>query len=265
MRARGIVLGAVVLAAVATPTALASGGDPESAPPGGATGATGVVGAIGATGVTGATGATGATGPAGSTGATGATGVTDVNQGGQGTGPAASKAARSTVDIIGPDPDSFAYSPSTISVSVGDRVTWDNKSSASEGHTVTGDGLDSGIMDEGEKYSFTFRKAGKYKYLCELHPSMKGTVNVAGSGGGGGGGQGGNGGASSGTGGTSASDDTSGSGSESAAGSSSIAGGSSSQLPLTGLGVWPMAAVGGILLLLGILLTPAVRDRITPL
>jgi plastocyanin len=297
VRARRIVLGAAVLAAVGAPTALASQGEPATqgdpgAAPGGTTGATGVTGVAGPTGVTGPTGPTGVTGPtgptvtgpsgptgvpgvtgptgpAGSTGATGATGVTSDPPGvrgtpgvrGRGGGPTASKAAGSTVDIIGGNPSSYAYSPSTISISVGDRITWDNTSSATEGHTVTGDGLDSGTIKKGQSYSFTFNKAGTFNYVCEFHPSMKGTVNVTGSGGGGGSNGGGNssGGGTSGTGG-----DTSGSGSESAAGSSPNAGGTDSQLPITGLGVSPLAAVGGILLLLGLILRlPAVRDRIT--
>ncbi|MEO9320979.1 MAG: plastocyanin/azurin family copper-binding protein, partial [Nitrososphaera sp.] len=28
-------------------------------------------------------------------------------------------------------------------------------------------------------YSFTFTKAGTYKYFCQLHPTMLGTVNVS--------------------------------------------------------------------------------------
>jgi len=270
---RGIGLAVAVLAVVAAPTALAAQGDSGVTPPGGVTGVTGITGPTGPTGATGATGTTGTVGSTGATGATGITGATGSPPLSRGGGPTASKAARSTVDIIGSQPSSYAFSPKTISVSVGDTVIWDNRSSASEGHTVTGDGLDSGTLKQGDDYSFKFRKAGTFKYLCEFHPSMKGTVKVKGSGGGGGsnggdqggGGNGGGGGTSSGSGGTSGTGgDPAGTGSESAAGTSPGAGGSSSQLPLTGFGVPPLAAVGGILLLLGLLLRlPAVRDRIT--
>lgn len=273
MMGRGIGLAVAVLAVVAAPTALAAQGDSGVTPPGGVTGVTGITGPTGPTGATGATGTTGTVGSTGATGATGITGATGSPPLSRGGGPTASKAARSTVDIIGSQPSSYAFSPKTISVSVGDTVTWDNRSSASEGHTVTGDGLDSGTLKQGDDYSFKFRKAGTFKYLCEFHPSMKGTVKVKGSGGGGGsnggdqggGGNGGGGGTSSGSGGTSGTGgDPAGTGSESAAGTSPGAGGSSSQLPLTGFGVPPLAAVGGILLLLGLLLRlPAVRDRIT--
>jgi collagen type VII alpha len=271
MRMRGVGLAVAVFAVVAAPTALAAQGDSGAMPPGGVTGVTGVTGPTGTTGATGTTGIVGATG---ATGATGVTGITSSTPRSRGDGPTASKAARSTVDIIGGRPSSYAFSPRTISVRVGDAVIWDNRSSASEGHTVTGDGLDSGTLKQGEDYSFKFRRSGTFKYLCEFHPSMKGTVNVKGSGGGGGGsngggqgggGNGGGGAGSSGSGGTSATGgDPGGTGSESAAGTSPNAGGSSSELPLTGFGVPPLAAVGGVLLLLGLLLRlPAVRDRIT--
>jgi plastocyanin len=177
------------------------------------------------------------------------------------------RAARRNVDILGANPNSFAYDPKTVSVSVGDTVTWDNRSSAPEGHTVTGDGLDSGTMKQGEKYSFKFKNSGTVKYLCEFHPSMTGKVNVKGSGGGGGGGGGGGddpggGGGSNGTGGTS----PGGSGSESAAGSSATAGGTSTQLPQTGSPLLTLAGLGGLLLLVGVMLSiPAVRDWISPL
>jgi plastocyanin len=263
MRARGIGLAVAVLAVVTAPGALAADGDSGAVPPGGVTGVTGVTGSTGVTGATGVTGVTGATGITGATGATGVAGTTADPSASGSDGPTAPKAAKSTVDIVGSQPSSYAYSPRTISVSVGDTVIWDNRSSAAEGHTVTGDGLDSGTINEGDRYSFKFNKSGTFKYVCEFHPSMKGTVKVKGSGGGGGGSNGGNQGA--GNGGTTATgNDPGGTGSESAAGTTPIAGGSSSTLPLTGFGVPPLAAVGGILLLLGLLLRlPAVRDRIT--
>src|SRR5215211_3201315 len=276
MMGRGIGLAVAVLAVVAAPTALAAQGDSGVTPPGGVTGVTGITGPTGPTGATGATGTTGTVGSTGATGATGITGATGSPPLSRGGGPTASKAARSTVDIIGSQPSSYAFSPKTISVSVGDTVIWDNRSSASEGHTVTGDGLDSGTLKQGDDYSFKFRKAGTFKYLCEFHPSMKGTVKVKGSGGGGGGGGsnggGGNGdvGTSSGDPGTEATDTTdsggvtSSAGSESSAGSSSTAAGSSTELPQTGFPLLPLAVVGGVLLGAGLLMRiPALYDRVT--
>ena len=266
MRARAIALGAVVLAAVAGPSAIAAQGSTPAEPASGPTGATGPAGMTGATGPTGPTGVTGPEG-SGATGTTGATGQTPGDRDDRPAGKEVSAAAKSTVDILGANPNSYAYDPKAVSVRVGDTVVWDNRSSASEGHTVTGDGLDSGTMKEGDKYSFKFKDAGKYEYLCEFHPSMTGSVKVKASGGGGGGGSGGDGGSgsgdgSSGTGGTSPGGTGSTGGSESTAGSSPTAGGTSTQLPQTGSPVLLLAAIGGLLLAAGVLCVPAVRDWI---
>jgi len=44
--------------------------------------------------------------------------------------------------------------------------------------TVTGDGFDSGILGQGESFSWTFNNAGTYSYSCSIHPTMIGTVIV---------------------------------------------------------------------------------------
>jgi plastocyanin len=70
----------------------------------------------------------------------------------------------------------FAFAPASITVDVGDTVRWTNQDSAP--HDVTGDGLDSGRMQEGDTYIHTFTSAGSVSYICTIHPSMKGTVRV---------------------------------------------------------------------------------------
>jgi plastocyanin len=245
MRARAIVPFLATMALIGGPAAVAAGDDPAT-PPQGATGATGF---DGATGASGATGPTGTTGPSG---ATGPTGVTDVVV----TPSTAAKAAKNVVDIVGDQPSQYDFSPHSISISTGDKVTWDNQSNASEGHTVHGDGLNSKVLEEGDSYTFKFKKAGTYKYKCTIHPSMKGTVKVKGgsSGGGGSGNDNGSGGTS-----PSSSDPTP----TSAPASTSSPSSSTGTLPFTGFGVTPLALVGALLLLVGIALRiPAVRDRL---
>ncbi len=75
----------------------------------------------------------------------------------------------------------FAYTPATIAVKVGTKVTWTNKDSVN--HTVTADTAStsapaSGSIAQNEAYSFTFNKAGTYAYHCAPHPYMHGTVIV---------------------------------------------------------------------------------------
>ena len=74
----------------------------------------------------------------------------------------------------------FVYSPAALTVNVGDSVTWTNYDAAEEGHDVTGDGLASGLMNQGGTYSVNFNLEGSYSYICTIHPSMTGTVEVLG-------------------------------------------------------------------------------------
>ncbi len=76
------------------------------------------------------------------------------------------------------------FSPSEVTIGVGDSVTWHNDSSVA--HTVTSgnpedgpDGLfDSGLFLSGDTFSHTFTEAGEYQYFCSIHPWMTGTVIV---------------------------------------------------------------------------------------
>ena len=71
-----------------------------------------------------------------------------------------------------------AFGTAVLTVQVGDTVTWTNADDRP--HTVTSqDGaFDSGNVDEGATFSFTFTEAGTYAYLCEYHPDMTGTIVV---------------------------------------------------------------------------------------
>jgi len=71
-----------------------------------------------------------------------------------------------------------AFSPATLTIGVGDTVTWRNADDRP--HTVTSnDGaFDSGNLDEGQGFSFTFTEPGTYTYLCEYHSEMQATIIV---------------------------------------------------------------------------------------
>ena len=77
------------------------------------------------------------------------------------------------IDIQG-----YAFSPSSITINVGDTIVWTNYDSAS--HTVTSnDGtFDSGSISNGNTFSFTFTSAGTFNYYCAPHPNMTGSVTV---------------------------------------------------------------------------------------
>jgi plastocyanin len=102
-----------------------------------------------------------------------------------GTTPTATTAASNgqAVTITTDSSGSFAFSPTTLTIKVGTKVTWTNMTQA--GHTVTSDDgkfFDSGISHpiaaSGGTYSFTFTKAGAFPYHCQIHPFMKATITV---------------------------------------------------------------------------------------
>ncbi|GAB4298204.1 MAG: hypothetical protein Kow0098_23260 [Ignavibacteriaceae bacterium] len=75
------------------------------------------------------------------------------------------------------------FIPSILVIPEGSTVKWTNMDSYQ--HTVTsgvpstGDGkFDSGLIQAGESYSFTFTTADSYNYFCEIHPFMTGSITV---------------------------------------------------------------------------------------
>ncbi len=74
------------------------------------------------------------------------------------------------------------FQPSSLEVPVGTKVEWHNQDGVP--HTVTSDiqGLfDSGVLNPGKKFDFTFNTLGSYGYHCSIHPSMQGTITVKGT------------------------------------------------------------------------------------
>jgi len=59
-------------------------------------------------------------------------------------------------------------------------VIWQNQDAAP--HTATADdgSFDTGTIEQGKLGSETFKEAGTYLYFCEIHPDMRGTVEVVG-------------------------------------------------------------------------------------
>ena len=77
------------------------------------------------------------------------------------------------IDISG-----MAFSESTITISIGDIITWTNQDGAP--HSATGDNgeFDSGALNNGESFTFIFNTAGTYTYHCSIHNGMTATIIV---------------------------------------------------------------------------------------
>ena len=74
-----------------------------------------------------------------------------------------------------------AFNPPSVTVKAGDDVTFVNDDD--DAHTATADdgSWDSEGLNQGQKWSHTFAKAGKVTYHCTVHPFMKGTLVVQGA------------------------------------------------------------------------------------
>ena len=74
--------------------------------------------------------------------------------------------------------DGMRFNPASITVRPGTTVSWVHGSQMP--HTVSGnaEGMRSGTLYNGQEYSHTFSAAGVYSYVCDLHPSMSGSVVV---------------------------------------------------------------------------------------
>lgn len=86
--------------------------------------------------------------------------------------PAPVRGATHTVEIG----DGF-FSPASLSVQVGDTVTWTNVDDSP--HTVTSGAFVSGNLDAGQSFSFTFTEAGTFGYVCSYHDEMGASITVA--------------------------------------------------------------------------------------
>ena len=71
-----------------------------------------------------------------------------------------------------------AYEPNPIKIAPGSSVLWTNDDRVAHSVTAIEGGFDSGILDAGELFEYTFNKVGGYDYYCTLHPSMVGHVEV---------------------------------------------------------------------------------------
>ena len=72
----------------------------------------------------------------------------------------------------------FSFTPATITIHVGDTVTWTNKGPSAHTATANHGSFNTGVLQKGKSASHTFTTAGTFTYICSIHPFMHGTVVV---------------------------------------------------------------------------------------
>ncbi len=135
----------------------------------------------------------------------------------------------------------FKFTPASITIHVGDTITWTNVGPTEHSATANNGSFNTGILQKGQSASHTFTTAGTFAYICSIHPFMHGTVVVEASG------------TSPSSSGSGTSNTTSGSTTSSSSSStptsttSTTSSSSGSSLPMTGLNV-PLAVVAALVL-----------------
>ncbi len=116
-----------------------------------------------------------------------ACGGDDGDGGGDGAGDGGAPATEQTetrtqaTEGVTVDMKDIKFIPQDITVDAGTTVTWTNSDGVP--HTVTktggpGEDFDSGNIEPGGTYEYTFEQKGKIDYVCTIHPGQDGTVTV---------------------------------------------------------------------------------------
>ncbi|WP_086661425.1 cupredoxin domain-containing protein [Lentzea kentuckyensis] len=70
----------------------------------------------------------------------------------------------------------YQYQPASMTVRVGDVVTWTNQDQAP--HDVAAGTFRSPMLSTGQSWSYTFTQPGTFDYVCSIHPDMRARIVV---------------------------------------------------------------------------------------
>jgi plastocyanin len=72
----------------------------------------------------------------------------------------------------------FAFSPRTLTIPVGAKVTWTNKDEEPHKVVEVNTTFTSQPLDTDGNFTYQFNTPGTYEYFCALHPRMTGKIIV---------------------------------------------------------------------------------------
>lgn len=72
----------------------------------------------------------------------------------------------------------FSFTPASVTIHVGDTVTWTNHGPSAHTATANNGSFNTGVLQKGQSASHTFTTAGTVTYICSIHPFMHGTIVV---------------------------------------------------------------------------------------
>jgi plastocyanin len=76
--------------------------------------------------------------------------------------------------------DAASFSPSELTVAVGDSIVWVNRDILAHTATTTADAkikFDSKVIEPGKSWKYTAKRRGAFPYTCAFHP-MNGKLTV---------------------------------------------------------------------------------------
>jgi plastocyanin len=71
-----------------------------------------------------------------------------------------------------------AFSPNPLSTTVGSTIRWMNNDNVVHTSIADSGAWNSGNLQPGGQFTFTFQSAGTFTYHCSIHPGMVATVTV---------------------------------------------------------------------------------------
>jgi amicyanin len=74
----------------------------------------------------------------------------------------------------------FTFQAPVVTVKPGTAVTWVNDDDIPHTVLAKNGSFRSKVLDSGDRFTFTFAKAGEYDYFCSIHPHMTGKIIVKG-------------------------------------------------------------------------------------
>ncbi|MBL4645309.1 MAG: copper-binding protein [Hyphomicrobiales bacterium] len=72
----------------------------------------------------------------------------------------------------------MAFNPGTITIFVGDTITFTNRDGAPHTATASDGSFTTPTLRKGKSSTITFSKKGTFAFFCKIHPGMKGEVVV---------------------------------------------------------------------------------------
>jgi plastocyanin len=74
--------------------------------------------------------------------------------------------------------EATGFTPANLTVAAGDSIVWVNKDPFPHTATSKEGGFDSKQIQSGKSWKYVASKKGEFPYVCTLHPTMKGVLQV---------------------------------------------------------------------------------------